>query len=145
MPDLSQAAKRAKELREQLNRHNYLYYVLDQPEISDQEYDELLRELANIEQIYPGLITPDSPTQKIGAPIREDIPTVRHMLKMLSLSNAFSDQEIADFYDRIIRDLGLKSDPEVVCELKIDGSAISLRYENGVYITGSTRGDGVIG
>ena len=69
MPDLSQSAKKAKELREQLNRHNYLYYVLDQPEISDQEYDELLRELVNIEQIYPELITPDSPTQKIGAPI----------------------------------------------------------------------------
>jgi len=145
MLDLSHAAKRAKELREKLNRHNYLYYVLDQPEISDQEYDELLRELVNIEQMYPELITPDSPTQKIGAPVREDIPTVRHMLKMLSLSNAFSDQEIIDFYDRMMRDLGLKVDPEVVCELKIDGSAISLRYENGVFVTGSTRGDGVIG
>ncbi|MCL5986093.1 MAG: NAD-dependent DNA ligase LigA [Actinobacteria bacterium] len=145
MLDLSQTAERAKEIREQLNRHNYLYYVLDQPEISDQEYDELLKELIDIEQRYPELITLDSPTQKIGAPVREDIPTVRHMLKMLSLANAFSDQEIFDFYDRTMRDLGLKVDPEVVCELKIDGSAISLHYEDGIFISGSTRGDGVIG
>src|SRR4030066_144857 len=126
MLNFSQAAERAKELREQLNRHNYLYYVFDQPEISDQEYDELLTELIGIEQSYPELITPDSPTQKIGAPVRDDIPTLRHMLKMLILSNAFSDQEIADFYDRTIKDLGPKVDPEVICELKIEGSAISL-------------------
>jgi len=145
MLDLSQAVKRVKELREQLNRHNYLYYVLDQPEISDQEYDELLKELMSIEKKYPELITPDSPTQKIGAPVRDDIPTVRHMMKMLSLPNAFSDQEVFDFYDRVKRDLNLDTDPEVVCELKIDGSAISLRYENGIFTSGSTRGDGIIG
>ncbi len=143
----TQPRARAEELRRQLDHHNYLYYVLDQPEISDAEYDALLRELIELETRDPELVTPDSPTQRVGAPPAAAFPTVQHRLPMLSLGNAFDEAELRAFDERIKRHLGLplSKDVDYVCELKVDGLAVSLRYENGRLATASTRGDGFSG
>jgi len=142
--DISDIGKRAKELRDLINYHNYRYYVLDSPEISDAEYDELMRELIAIEEAHPELVTPDSPTQRVGAPPAEGFLPVRHRTKMMSLGDVFSFDELSAFLDRVERGLpGEKVD--YVCELKIDGTAISLTYENGLLVTGATRGDGKVG
>src|SRR3972149_1903171 len=126
---------RAEWLRREIERHNYLYYVLDQPEISDEEYDALLRELVDLEAKYPELVTPDSPTQRVGAPPAEQFGTVPHLTPMLSLANAFNEEELRAFDARIKRMLGL--DPaeavEYTCELKMDGLAVSLVYERGLF------------
>jgi DNA ligase (NAD+) len=139
--------RRAEALRKQLRRHNYLYYVLNQPEISDADYDRLFRELQDLEAKYPQLVTPDSPTQRIGAAPLESFATVRHRVPMLSLGNAFDEQEVRAFDERVKRYLGLSSDEAIdyVCELKVDGLAVSLTYQNGVLTSGSTRGDGFTG
>lgn len=137
-------AKHIEELREQINYHNYLYYVLDSPEIPDAEYDRLLRELQTLEQQYPEFITADSPTQRVGAQPLAEFAKVRHEIPMLSLANAFSEQEVEDFVKRI-RDRVDIENVEFTAEPKLDGLAISLLYENGVLIRGATRGDGTTG
>ncbi len=140
-------AARVAELRAQLNRHNYLYHVLNQPEISDAEYDQLFRELQELEEQHPELVTPDSPTQRVGAAPANAFATVRHRVPMLSLGNAFDEEELRAFDERVKRHLGQPADQaiEYVCELKVDGLAVSLSYENGVFVSGSTRGDGFTG
>jgi len=137
----------AQELHRQLHRHNYRYYVLDSPEISDAEYDRLFRELQSIEQRYPALVTPDSPTRRVGAPPVEEFGTVRHRLPMLSLGNAFDEEELRAFDERIKRHLGMPAEQPIhyLAELKVDGLAVSLSYENGILARGATRGDGATG
>lgn len=138
---------RAEELRREINEHNYHYYVLDDPIISDTQYDKLMRELQSIEERYPSLITPDSPTQRVGAIPLGAFSTYEHRQPMLSLANATSEEDLNAFDERIKRLLGLPSDAdlEYVAELKIDGLAISLTYENGVLTVGATRGNGNTG
>ncbi len=148
MPDAAPAParERAEKLREQINYHNYRYYVLDSPEISDAEYDRLLRELQDLETRYPGLVTPDSPTQRVGVPPLEAFRTVRHRLPMLSLNNAFDAEELRAFDERVKRHLGMAEEPiDYICELKVDGLAVSLTYVNGRLEFGATRGDGFTG
>jgi DNA ligase (NAD+) len=132
-------------LRETINRHNYLYYVLDAPEITDAEYDELMRRLEALEREHPELVTPDSPTQRVGAAPSEKFASVRHRRPMLSLSNVMSAEEMREFDQRVRRMLKLSGDVEYVAEVKFDGLAVELVYENGVLVVGSTRGDGVNG
>lgn len=139
------AAQRMAQLSEQLNYHNRLYYVLDAPEISDAEYDRLFRELRSFEEKYPELITPDSPTQRVGAAPLEAFRTVRHDVPMLSLDNVFSADEFRAFDKRIKDRLKSQETIEYSCEPKFDGIAISVRYENGVLVRGATRGDGTTG
>jgi DNA ligase (NAD+) len=139
-----QARKKASTLRDEINHHNYLYYVLDQPEIPDAEYDRLLRELQAIEQQFPELCTPDSPTQRVGSPPLKSFREVKHEVPMLSLSNVFSDEELEDFNHRIEERLG-HDNVGYVAEPKLDGLAISLRYEKGVLVRAATRGDGMTG
>ena len=139
-------AETARLLREEINKHSYYYYIKDNPVISDAEYDNLMRSLEKLEEKYPELITPDSPTQRIGAPLEGGFKTVSHGEKMLSLQDAFDYGELKDFLDRVYKDLGLaENEVEFVCELKIDGSAVSLVYENGRFVSGATRGDGITG
>ncbi|HHH43222.1 MAG TPA: NAD-dependent DNA ligase LigA [Gammaproteobacteria bacterium] len=134
-------ARRAAQLREQIQLHNYRYYVLDDPQIPDAEYDRLLRELQDIEQAHPELVTEDSPTRRVGAEPLAAFGEVRHEVPMLSLDNAFDDEELAEF-DRRVRDrLGVDS-VEYAAEPKLDGLAVSLLYEDGVLKRGATRGDG---
>lgn len=136
--------QRIHALREQINHHNYCYYVLDSPEIPDAEYDRLMRELESLEQKYPETIIPDSPTQRVGSTPLKEFEEVRHTIPMLSLGNAFEDQEVIDF-DRRVRE-GLNVDKvDYSAEPKLDGLAISLLYEDGVLVRGSTRGDGYTG
>ncbi len=141
--DHEAAARRALELREQLHYHNYRYYVLDDPVISDHEYDLLLRELQRLEAQFPDLITPDSPTQRVGAPPREELGTVRHSVPMLSLESIYSEEEFRRFLDRVERETG--GEQALVAEPKYDGLAVELVYRNGVLESGSTRGDGIVG
>ena len=138
---------RIEELRRLINHHNYRYYVLDRPEVSDAEYDGLFRELAELEEQHPELVTPDSPTRRVGAAPLEAFTTVRHRTPMLSLSNAFGEEELGAFDQRIKRMLDMQESDliEYVTEFKIDGLAISLTYENGVLSVGATRGDGLTG
>jgi len=136
--------KEIDELREVIRKHNYHYYVLDKPIISDYEYDRLMSRLITLEQDYPDLITPDSPTQRVGAKPLEEFKTARHLVPMLSLSNAFSDQELLDFDQRIKKNFSRQFFDYIV-ELKIDGLAIALIYEKGILKRGATRGDGSSG
>ena len=144
-----EAAERAAALREQLERHSYLYYVLDAPEIGDDEYDELFRELQDLEARYPELVTPDSPTQRVGGQVLEGFSQVRHLQPMLSLANARGAEELQAWEQRdrrILEGAGMGDEPvRYVTEPKIDGLAISLIYRDGVLTTGSTRGDGRVG
>jgi len=139
--------ERAEELRRQLSYHNYRYYVLDSPEISDAEYDQLLRELQDLEEQYPRLVTPDSPTRRVGAAPLDEFETVRHRVPMLSLGNAFDEDELRAFDERVKRHLNTSQEESVdyLADLKVDGLAVSLTYENGVLIQGATRGDGTTG
>ena len=141
--DLPIAEKKIDELRHLLNQYNYEYHVLDQPTIPDAEYDQLLKELIKLEEAFPELITPDSPSQRVGGQVLDLFKKVRHESPMLSLSNAFNENDLRDF-DRRVRQ-GVGDEFSYVCELKIDGLAVSLKYENGLFIQGSTRGDGTIG
>ncbi len=135
---------RAAKLRDEINYHNYRYYVLDDPEIPDAEYDRLMRELQEIEQAHSELITPDSPTQRVGGAPLEEFAKVRHRVPMLSLNNAFSDEEVDDFVRRIQERMN-SEECEFTAEPKMDGLAISLVYEKGLLVQGSTRGDGTTG
>jgi DNA ligase (NAD+) len=138
------AAAEIEKLRAQINRANYEYYILDNPTFSDDEYDVAMRRLIALETEYPELIAPDSPTQRVGAPLEGDFPERDHLLPMLSLQDVRSEDELNDWEKRIRRHLHLSEDEvlEYVCEPKIDGLAISLVYENGVLAHGVTRGDG---
>ena len=140
---LAEARQRADELRQQLHHHNYRYHVLDEPEISDAEYDELMRELRSIEDRFPELITEDSPTQRVGGPPTDLFAEARHRVPMLSLDNAFSRDELEAWARRVEREVG--SGARYSCELKIDGVAVALTYEGGRYTRGATRGDGYVG
>ncbi|MDI6843653.1 MAG: NAD-dependent DNA ligase LigA [Anaerosomatales bacterium] len=136
-------AKRAEKLRELIAYHSWRYYVLDDPEISDDAYDALVRELEAIEREHPELVTPDSPTQRVGAPPSEQFAPVRHAQRMYSLDNAMDESELLAWLDRVGREIG--ADARYVCELKIDGSSIALTYEGGVLVRAATRGDGSVG
>lgn len=131
------ARKRVERLREEVERHNHLYYVLDRPEISDAEYDALYRELAELEARHPELATPYSPTQRVGAPPAEAFREVRHYARMYSLDNVSSLDELQAWAKRVERDV---SGVDFFCELKIDGVAVALVYEDGRYVRGATRG-----
>ncbi len=137
-------AERARWLRNEINRHNYLYFVLDQPEISDAQYDALMRELRQLEAQYPELVTPDSPTQRVGGEPAREFAQVQHPRPMLSLANAFDDDEFMAWYRRAANLLE-RSDFEMVCELKYDGLAVALTYQEGVFVRGATRGNGFVG
>jgi DNA ligase (NAD+) len=146
--DLKDPAQRAAELRALIDEANYNYYVLDAPTMEDKEWDRLLRELQDIEAAHPELVTPDSPTQRVGIAPQSGFAEVRHQFPMLSLGNSFGHDELREFDTRVRRGLGLGvDDPPVryVCELKIDGLAISLRYEAKNFVLGATRGDGTTG
>jgi DNA ligase (NAD+) len=136
---------RVAELREQIRQHNYRYYVLDEPTVSDAEYDTLMRELRAIETAHPDLITPDSPTQRVGGSASEKFAKVRHPVPMLSLGNAFNEDDLQSWRDRTARLLGDDVPIAFVVEPKIDGLAIALTYENGRFTRGATRGDGEVG
>ena len=137
--------EKIEELREKINHHNYRYYVLDDPEISDSEYDGLFRELKRLEEENPELITIDSPTQRVGAKPLEEFPKFTHLSQMLSLEDAFEEKDVIDFDERVKR--LLKTDKEIsyIAEPKIDGLAVNLLYENGLFVSGATRGDGSTG
>ena len=135
---------RARQLREQIADHNYRYYVLDDPRVPDAEYDRLLRELEALESRCPELISPDSPTQRVGAVPAAEFAEVRHATPMLSLANAFDESEVLDFDRRVRTRLGVET-VAYACETKLDGLAISLRYEAGLLVRAATRGDGVRG
>ncbi|MBE3578109.1 MAG: NAD-dependent DNA ligase LigA [Limnochordales bacterium] len=142
--DKAAAAARLAELRREINEHNYRYYVLDAPIISDAEYDRLMRELLELEEQYPDLVTPDSPSQRVGAPPSEAFAVVYHRVPLLSLDNVYDVEELRAWDGRLHRWLGLpQSEPlEFVAELKIDGLAVALTYEQGRFVRGATRGDG---
>lgn len=137
-----EAEKRIKELTDILNEANYNYYVLDNPTITDMEYDKYLRELINLEEKYPEYALRNSPTKRVGGEVLDKFQKVNHQIPMLSLGNVFNEEELRDF-DSKIKKAGFN--PEYVCELKIDGLSVSLLYENGYLIRGATRGDGVVG
>ncbi len=140
----AEAQARILQLRDRIERHNYLYYVLDQPEISDAEYDRLFRELVELETEFPALVTPDSPTQRVGGAPADAFAKVTHRIPMLSLTNAVSEAEVREFDARVRRGLGGEA-VEYVTELKIDGLAISMQFAGGVFQVGATRGDGYTG
>lgn len=140
---LADAKKRAEELRRIINGHNHRYYVLNQPVISDFEFDILLNELQTIEKSFPDLVTPDSPTMRVGSDLTEAFIQSEHAWPMLSLGNTYSSAEVIEFGERVRKTLGYE--PEYVCELKYDGLSISLTYENGVLARAVTRGDGTVG
>ena len=144
MESSTQVTERIKQLRNQLNHHNYRYYVLDNPEISDAEYDTLMRELKQLEIECPSLLTPDSPTQRVGAAPVEAFGVVEHPLPLLSLGNVFDREGLEGWYTRIVKLLG-KQPSSFVCEHKIDGLAVALTYVDGQLIIGATRGDGLRG
>jgi len=144
MEELNRVKPRVDNLRAEINRHNYLYYVLDSPEISDAEYDGLMRELKALETNYPQLLTPDSPTQRVGAAPVEAFGVVEHPFPLLSLGNAFDKDELTGWYNRTAKLLG-KTQFDLVCEHKIDGLAVALTYVDRRLTTGATRGDGFRG
>lgn len=142
--DLERARERVEALRKEIEKHNYHYYVLDDPLISDAQFDKLMRELEMLEKQYPSLVTPYSPTQRVGGRPREGFTTVRHLTPMLSLANAFDDGDLRDF-DRRVRQSLPGETVRYVVEPKIDGLAVSLYYEDGLLVRGATRGDGETG
>jgi DNA ligase (NAD+) len=136
---------RIQQLRDLIHYHNHRYYVLDDPEISDAEYDRLMRELAELEKLFPDLVTADSPTQRVGGAPLEAFASARHTIPMLSLDNALDEAEFLAFDQRTRRSLGLDDDIDYVCEPKLDGLAVELVYIDGRFTQGSTRGDGFTG
>ncbi len=142
MTNPDSVSERIQQLRDEIDRHNHLYYVLDDPQIPDSEYDRLLRELQGLEAEHPELITPDSPTQRVGAEPLKAFDQVQHRLPMLSLDNAFSEDEFAAFERRVQERLGIDGEILFCAEPKLDGLAVSLRYEAGVLVQAATRGDG---
>src|SRR5438034_6001844 len=141
---VSRIQKRVAELRAGLEKANYEYYILDQPSIADEAYDALIRELRELEEKHPELVTPESPTQRVGAAPSPRFAPVEHARPMLSLSNVFDEAEFRAFDQRVRKALG-REDVGYVCELKIDGLAINLTYQDGTFVQGATRGDGTTG
>ena len=140
----AEAKTKIQYLTEKINYHNDLYYQKSKSEISDLEFDQLLQQLADLENQFPEFKMPDSPTQRVGGTITKEFPSVAHEYPMLSLGNTYSQQELEDFDGRVAK--GLDGEPyEYFCELKFDGVSISLKYENGVLAKAITRGDGVRG
>ncbi len=139
------ARGRIEHLRKEIERHNYLYYVKAEPEISDAEYDRLYKELERLESEHPDLVAPDSPTQRVGGEPLGSFATVRHEIPMLSIDNTYSEGELREFDARTKRFLGLEEPISYVVELKVDGVAATVIYENGKLSLGATRGDGVTG
>jgi len=140
-----EARKRIDKLRKEIQHHDYLYYVLDSPEISDATYDSLKRELIELEKRFPEFITPDSPSQRIGGPALEKFEKVRHKIPMLSLQDAMNEEEIGDWQERIQKLLAPSERLDYFAELKMDGLAVTLVYKDGIFFKGATRGDGFIG
>ena len=138
-------ARRIEQLRAEIRRHEELYYVHATPEISDPEFDALMRELQTLEEQHPELLTPDSPTQRVGGRPVEAFATVEHLLPMLSLDNAYNEDELRAFDERVRRGLDTADPVAYVAELKIDGLSIALTFEDGRLVRGATRGDGVRG
>ncbi|MGY3777353.1 NAD-dependent DNA ligase LigA [Isobaculum melis] len=138
-----EAKKHVEVLREQLNEMSYAYYVKDAPAVTDAEYDQIYHELVGIEEAYPDLITADSPTQRVGGTILPGFTKIVHEIPMLSLGNAFNEEDLRDFDQRIKKII--EADVAYICELKIDGLAISLKYVDGQFVQGATRGDGTVG
>jgi len=136
--------KKIESLRDRIRHHEYRYYVLDQPEISDQDFDKLMRQLQDLEAANPELITPDSPSQRVGGKPREGFVKVRHSSSMLSLDNTYNEEELRD-WERRVHDLSGRKDVDYVCELKLDGMSLALTYEDGKLLRGVTRGDGTTG
>src|SRR6478609_313505 len=136
--------ERAAELARELDDHQYRYYVLDAPTLSDGEYDALLRELEALEEQYPDLRTPDSPTQRVGGTYSTQFTPVEHLQRMMSLDNVFDDDELTGWADKVLRDSGAAS-LRWVCEVKHDGLAVALVYEDGRLVRAATRGDGRTG
>lgn len=145
MAEREQTRRRLEQLREQIRHHNHRYYTLDDPEITDSEYDALFRQLTELETRYPELTTPDSPSRRVGAAPSEQFTPVSHTIPMLSLENAFNEGEIADFLQRVCRFLHTQTPPALHAEPKLDGLAVELVYEDGSFTLGSTRGDGRVG
>jgi len=141
----AKSLKRIKELRELINHHNRRYYQLDDPEISDAQYDLLMKELVELEEQFPDIDRTDSPTQRVGAAPLDRFKTVSHLSPMLSLSNAFTEEEISEFDERVKRFLHTQEELHYVAEPKIDGVAVNLVYEKGLFVVGATRGDGFTG
>src|ERR1700722_19450706 len=144
MPAGKDAARKIETLREKIRHHEYLYYVLDNPEISDADFDTLMRQLKDLESSNPSLLTPDSPTQRVGGKPREGFIKVAHSSPMLSLDNTYSEDELRD-WGRRVHELSGRSDVDYVCELKLDGMSLALIYEDGKLVRGVTRGDGTVG
>ncbi len=136
--------KQIERLREEIRGHDYLYYVLNQPKISDRQYDKLFAELKKLEEVNPQFITGDSPTQRVSERPLEGFTNVRHAVPMLSMDNTYNADELRAFDERVRKQLG-SEDYDYIVELKIDGVAISLRYEDGILVTAATRGDGEVG
>src|SRR6201993_2522963 len=144
MPAAKDVEKKIETLREKIRHHEYLYYVLDNPEISDQDFDRLMQQLKDLETENPSLITPDSPTQRVGGKTREGFVKVRHSSPMLSLDNTYSEEELRG-WERRVHELSGRKDVGYVCELKLDGMSLALIYEDGKLARGVTRGDGTTG
>src|ERR1700736_1878846 len=144
MPAAKDSEKKIEALRERIRHHDYLYYVLDNPEISDAEFDKLMRQLKDLESEHPSLVTPDSPTQRVGGKPREGFVKVRHSTPMLSLDNTYNEVELRD-WERRVHELTGRSEVDYVCELKLDGMSLALVYEDGRLARGVTRGDGTVG
>ncbi len=141
---MSDVRERIQWLRNEIRRHEYLYYVLAKPEISDFAFDQLMAELKALEAAHPELVTPDSPTQRVGGAVLDELPQVRHEIPMLSLDNSYNEGELEEWYGRVVRGLGRKPEA-LVAELKIDGVSLSLIYEGGVLMRAVTRGNGEVG
>src|SRR6266852_737797 len=144
MAKSTQVAKQIEKLRDEIRRHEYLYYVLDEPEISDVKFDRMMEELKRLEGEHPELVTPNSPTQRVGGTPRKGFETRKHSPPMMSLDNTYSFEELEEF-DRRVRELAGRERVDYVTEHKFDGLSISLVYEGGVLVRGVTRGDGTTG
>jgi len=142
---VTQDAQRAAELREQINGHDYRYYVLNEPAIPDAEYDRLMNELKAIEARHPELVTPDSPTQRVSGMASPEFAEVRHAIPMLSLGNGFTDEDLADFDRKVRERLGSPGPIDYAAEPKLDGLAISVMFRHGEFFRAATRGDGITG
>src|SRR5262245_18395263 len=145
-PSADAPYERLRELRDAIRHHEERYYIHNDPEVSDEEFDRLLHELEQLEAAHPDLVTPDSPTQRVAGRPVEGFTTVEHLTQMLSLDNAYNDTELAAFDERVRKGAGLgEALVPYVAELKIDGLSIALTYEDGVLVRGATRGDGARG
>jgi len=145
MPSTPSAEKRIAELRTELDHHNHLYYVESRPSISDRDYDRLMQELIDLERANPELIAPDSPSQRVGGEVQTELKPVRHAVPMMSIDNTYNEAEVRAFDERVGKALGDGEKPSFVLEPKIDGTSISLRYEDGKLVQAATRGRGNVG